>query len=276
MVRIKHVSVIWTLFQSKSTLIVDTQWDNTDTIASPLGRLSIHLKIPEISVTNQMEQTILVRSYRNIWGYLWRWSTLTSPIISISRTEMCLFISALFVSCLQMTKRAVAWVGSVQPECTVRLGTWNFRILKSKFLSNESGLGTGIINRVTVLPPICNKPVYVEPSIRRKAFRTCLVPWRLYVDRSRRMKRDKRNWREHDGSEGPWEWGKEKRHPITPRALKAGALWLRDETGFRANNPDREAFPPFSQSRIINTLFESKLTLKLINFKNCETVLNIS
>ena len=146
------MSVIWSLFQSKSTLIADTQWDNTDTIASPLG-LSIHHKIPEISVRNQMERTILVRSYRNIRGYLWRWSTLTIPIISISRTEMCLFISALFVSCLQITKRVVAWVGSVQTECTVWLGTWNFRIFKPKFLSNESGLGTGIINRVTVLPP---------------------------------------------------------------------------------------------------------------------------
>ena len=25
-----------------------------------------------------------------------------------------------------VTKRAVAWVGSVQPECTVSLGTWKF------------------------------------------------------------------------------------------------------------------------------------------------------
>ena len=136
-VRIKHVSVIWSLFQSKSTLIADTQWDNTDTIARP-GTLSIRHKIPEISVRNQMERTISAWSDRNIWGYLWRWSTLAGPIILIGRTEMCLFISALtFVSCLQITKRAVARVGSVQSECTVRLGTWNFRIFEPKFLSNE-------------------------------------------------------------------------------------------------------------------------------------------
>ena len=101
--------------------------DNSDTIARPLRTPSIRHKIPEISVRNQMERTISVRSDRNIWGYLLRWSTVTGPIISIGRTEMCLFISALpFVSCLQITKRAVAWVGSVQPECTVRLGLVEF------------------------------------------------------------------------------------------------------------------------------------------------------
>ena len=127
-------------------------------------------------------------------------------------------------------------------------------------------LGGGIINWVTVLPPVCNKRVYVEPSNRRKASRTCLVPWRLYVDRSRRMKRDKRDWREHEGSEGPWEWGKQKRHPITSRALKAGALWLRDESGLRTNSPASSgsvAFTLFSHSGKIKPL--------LINFKNCET-----
>ena len=121
---------------------------------------------------------------------------------------MCLFISALFVSCLQITKRAVAWVGSVQQECTVRLGTWIFRIFKPKFLSNESGLGAGIFNKVTVLL-----------SIRRKAFRTCFVPWRLYVDRSRKMKCDKRDWREHEGLRGP---GNEESKSAIPSPM---ALW---------------------------------------------------
>ena len=35
-----------------------------------------------------------------------------------------------------ITKRAEAWVGSVQPECTVPLGTWNFRNFKPEFLLN--------------------------------------------------------------------------------------------------------------------------------------------
>ena len=36
-----------------------------------------------------------------------------------------------------MTKRTVAWVKSVQPECAVPLGTWNFQNFKPEFLSNE-------------------------------------------------------------------------------------------------------------------------------------------
>jgi len=35
-----------------------------------------------------------------------------------------------------ITKRAVAWVGSVQPECTVPLDTWNFRNFKPGFSLN--------------------------------------------------------------------------------------------------------------------------------------------
>ena len=35
-----------------------------------------------------------------------------------------------------ITKRIVAWVRSVQPECTVPLGTWNFRNFKPDFLLN--------------------------------------------------------------------------------------------------------------------------------------------
>jgi len=38
------------------------------------GVLSIQPQIPEISVGNQMERTISVRSDQNIWDYLWRWS----------------------------------------------------------------------------------------------------------------------------------------------------------------------------------------------------------
>ena len=35
-----------------------------------------------------------------------------------------------------ITKRAVAWVGSVEPECTVPLNTENFRNFKPEFLLN--------------------------------------------------------------------------------------------------------------------------------------------
>ena len=39
-----------------------------------------------------------------------------------------------------ITKRAMAWVGSVQPECTAPLGTWNFRNFKPEFLLNGKRL----------------------------------------------------------------------------------------------------------------------------------------
>ena len=35
-----------------------------------------------------------------------------------------------------ITKRVVAWVGSVQPECTVPLSAWSFRNFKPEFLLN--------------------------------------------------------------------------------------------------------------------------------------------
>ena len=35
-----------------------------------------------------------------------------------------------------ITKRAQDWIGSLQPECTVPLGTWNFRKFKPEFLLN--------------------------------------------------------------------------------------------------------------------------------------------
>ena len=50
--------------------------------------LFIQPKLPKISVRNQMERTILVRTDRNIWNHLGRWSTLTGMVISVGQTEM--------------------------------------------------------------------------------------------------------------------------------------------------------------------------------------------
>ena len=47
--------------------------------------LSIQPKIPQVSVRNQMEWTISVRSYQNIWERLWSWSTLTGQVISVGQ-----------------------------------------------------------------------------------------------------------------------------------------------------------------------------------------------
>ena len=51
-----------------------------------------------------------------------------------------------------ITKRAVAWVGSVQPECTVPLSTWNFRDFKPEFLLNGK---RPLVSRVLRQPLKC-------------------------------------------------------------------------------------------------------------------------
>ena len=43
-----------------------------------------------------------------------------------------------------ISKHAVAWNGSVKPEWTVPLVTWNFRNFKPKFLLNGKRPGTGV------------------------------------------------------------------------------------------------------------------------------------
>ena len=40
----------------------------------------------------KMKQTILDWSDQNIWDHLWRWSTLTGPVILVIQTGMSLFI----------------------------------------------------------------------------------------------------------------------------------------------------------------------------------------
>ena len=64
--------------------------------------------------------------------------------ISVARTEMSLSMTKLSspvpLFCILLTrtitKRAMGWVGSVQPECTVLMGTWNFRNFKPELLLN--------------------------------------------------------------------------------------------------------------------------------------------
>ena len=69
--------------------------------------------IPEISVRNQMEQTILVWSDRNIWDYLWRWSsTLTGLVISVGRTKMSFSIWQIDVLSTAPLYPACKWIGS--------------------------------------------------------------------------------------------------------------------------------------------------------------------
>ena len=54
-----------------------------------------------------------------------------------------------------ITKRAVDWVGSVQPECTVPLGTWNFRNFRWEFFLN----GKHAIFRISRFGRFSDKPL---------------------------------------------------------------------------------------------------------------------
>ena len=54
-----------------------------------------------------------------------------------------------------ITKRAVDWVGSVQPECTVPLGTWNFRNFRWEFFLN----GKHAIFRISRFGRYSDKPL---------------------------------------------------------------------------------------------------------------------
>ena len=54
-----------------------------------------------------------------------------------------------------ITKRAVDWVGSVQPECTVPLGTWNFRNFRWEFFLN----GKHVIFRISRFGRFSDKPL---------------------------------------------------------------------------------------------------------------------
>ena len=99
--------------------------------------LYIQPQIPEISLgTSKWERTISVWSDRNIRGCpLWPSGHFgrSDPNVPFHLTKL-LFPVPLFWRTI--TKRAVAWVRSVQTECTVPLDTWNFRNFKPEFLLN--------------------------------------------------------------------------------------------------------------------------------------------
>lgn len=91
-----------------------------------------------------MKQTILDWSDQNIWDHLWRWSTLTGPVILVIQTGMSLFIwqksivvpSTAHLYCASLTithtkfKCVVAWIGTAQLEYTLPLDMWNFQNFK--------------------------------------------------------------------------------------------------------------------------------------------------
>ena len=114
-------------------------------MAPRVSTLPIQPKIPEISVgtSNRTDHLGLVRPeylgaalkvvHFDRSGYLGRWDR----NVSFHSTKL---LSPVPLFCILLTrtitKRAVAWVESEQPECTVPLNTWNFRNFKTEFLLN--------------------------------------------------------------------------------------------------------------------------------------------
>ena len=110
------------------------------------GRFPFSPKFRKVRL--EMEQTSSVRSDWNIWEHLWRWSTLAGPVISVGPTELSFSILTKLFSLVPLfcilltrtiTRRAVAWVGSVQTECAVLLGTWALLEWKAPEMSNFDG-----------------------------------------------------------------------------------------------------------------------------------------
>ena len=92
-----------------------------------------------------MEWTIPFQFNQNIWDHFWKWSTLTSLVISVGWTKMSVIpfdkivvpsTALLYPGLSTITKYAVPWLGSVEPKYTVPLGTWNFRNFKTNFSLN--------------------------------------------------------------------------------------------------------------------------------------------
>ena len=111
-------------------------------MAPRVSTLPIQPKIPEISVgtSNRTDHLGLIRPeylgaalkvvHFDLAGYLGRWNR----NVSFHSTKLLSPVPLLRILLTRtITKRAVAWVGSEQPECTVPLNTWNF---KTEFLLN--------------------------------------------------------------------------------------------------------------------------------------------
>ena len=99
--------------------------------------LSIQPKIPEISIRNQMELTISIRSDRNIRDHLCRWSTFTGQLIFFWSDQNVLFhltklLSSITLFCIlltRITKPNARWLG---PGLSNRSILFRFRNFKPK------------------------------------------------------------------------------------------------------------------------------------------------
>ena len=134
-----HLSIIQTVEFRTPLLLPLYSMDNTVFIP---GVPFYSTQIPEILVRKQMEQTILVRFGQNIWQHLLRWSTLDRPTgmteMTLSIWHNCCHCYCSSVPCLQVPTQTHSGLGltSVQLECSVPLGVWNFQNFEQEFLLN--------------------------------------------------------------------------------------------------------------------------------------------
>ena len=114
-------------------------------MAPRVSTLPIQPQIPEISVgtSNRTDHLGLIRPeylgaalkvvHFDRSGYLGR----SDRNVSFHSTKLLSPVPLFRILLTRtITKCAVAWVGSEQPECTVPLNTWNFRDFKTEFLLN--------------------------------------------------------------------------------------------------------------------------------------------
>ena len=125
------------------------------------GALSIQPKYPQVLIRNQMERTISVRSDRNIWDKLWRWFTLTSPLISVGPTEKSLpfdkivvpSTALLYPSCSRNNKQTR---GGLERICetgmnfTLYWARGIFKISNQNFCWMESAAALGCLFQVAI------------------------------------------------------------------------------------------------------------------------------
>ena len=98
-----------------------------------------------------------------VWSF---WPDRNVPFHSTKLLSRVLLFYVLLTRTI--TKCAVAWVGSVQTECTMPLGTWNFQSFKLEFL----------LNGKCPKSPLCSK--ISIPQFCITVFCNCVVPENIH------------------------------------------------------------------------------------------------
>ena len=102
-------------------------------LGAPAWRFPFNPKFRKFRLVRLMERTISVWSDWNIRDELSRWLFDRNVPFHLAKVLSPVLIFCVLLLSRTITKRAVAWVWSVQLECTASLDTWNFRNFKSEW-----------------------------------------------------------------------------------------------------------------------------------------------